>query len=116
MLSTTQKFPMIALAGTISFFTTLAGFTAMSTPAKADSRLSELPYPNFADPYNKTPIIGYLPGESQIRLANMRDEGMVTNYISIWGQDEKQWLGTVQVDVPAKASVAIEPHLMLETF
>ena len=107
---------MIALAGTISFFTTLAAFTAFTAPAHADSQLSQLPMPGFADPYNKTPIIGYTPGESQIRLANMRDEGTVTNYISIWGQEEKRWLGSVQVDVPAKASVAVEPHLMLETF
>lgn len=116
MLTTTQKFPMIALAGAISFLATLAAFTAMTSPARADSQLSDLPFPGFADPFNKTPIIGYTPGESRIRLANLRDEGTVTNYISIWGQDEKQWLGTVQVDVPAKASVSIEPHLMLQTF
>jgi hypothetical protein len=106
---------MIALAGAISFLATLASFTVMSGPAKADSQLSQLPMPGFADPYNKTPILGYTPGESQIRLANMRGEGTTTNYISIWGLDEKRWLGTVQVDVPAKASVAIEPHLMLQT-
>ena len=116
MLSTTHKFTMIALAGTISFLTALTGFTAISTRARADSQPTQLPYPGFADPYNKTPIIGYTPGESQIRLANMRDEGTATNYISIWGQREKRWLGTVQVDVPAKASVAVEPHLLLETF
>ncbi len=116
MHSTTQKFPMIAMAGAISFLATLGAFTAMSAPAKADSQLSQLPMPGFADPYGKTPILGYKPGESQIRLANMRDEGATTNYISIWGLDEKRWLGTVQVDVPAKASVAVEPHLMLETF
>lgn len=116
MLSTTQKFPMIALAGAISFLATLAAFTVMTAPALADSQLSDLPMPGFADPYNKTPILGYIPGESQIRLANMRDEGPVRNYISIWGQTEKKWLGTVQVDVPAKASVSIEPHLMLHTF
>jgi hypothetical protein len=121
MLTTTQKFPMIALAGAISFLATLAAFTAMTSPARADSQLSDLPptnlpRPGFADPYNKTPIVGYTAGQSQIRLANMRDEGTVTNYISIWGQDEKRWLGSVQVDVPAKASLAIEPHLMLQTF
>lgn len=113
MHTTTTKFPVIALAGTISFLATLAAFTAMSAPARADT---QLPMPGFTDAYNRTPIVGYQPGASQIRLANMRDEGMVRNYISIWGQDEKQWLGTVQVDVPAKASVWIEPHLMLETF
>ncbi len=116
MHSTTQKLPMIALAGTISFLATLSFFTTMSAPAKADSLLSQLPMPGFADPYGKTPILGYTPGESQIRLANMRDQGSVTNYISIWGMDEKKWLGTVQVDVPAKASLTIEPHLMLQTF
>ncbi len=116
MFTSTQNLPMIALAGTISFFATLTTFTVMTSPAHADSQLSDLPMPGFADPFNKTPILGYTPGESQIRLANMRDEGIVTNYISIWGLEEKKWLGTVQVDVPAKASVAIEPHLMLETF
>jgi hypothetical protein len=116
MHATTQKFPMIAMAGAISFLATLASFSVMSAPAKADSQLSQLPMPGFADPYGKTPILGYRPGESQIRLANMRDEGITTNYISIWGLEEKRWLGTVQVDVPAKASVQIEPHLMLETF
>ncbi len=116
MHASAEKFPLIALAGTISFLATLAAFTAMSAPARADSQPTQLPLPGFADPFNKTPIVGYRPGASQIRLANMRDEGMTTNYISIWGQDEKQWLGTIQVDVPAKASVWIEPHLMLETF
>jgi len=121
MLNTTQKFPMIALAGAISFLATLAAFTAMTSPARADSQLSDLPptnlpRPGFADPYNKTPIVGYTAGPSHIRLANMRDEGTVTNYISIWGQDEKAWLGRVQVEVPAKASVTIQPHLMLQTF
>lgn len=106
----------IAMAGTLPFLAALASFTMMSTPAKADSQLSHLPMPDFADPYGKTPILGYKPGESQIRLANMRDEGTATNIISIWGLDEKRWLGTVQVEVPAKASIAVEPHLMLETF
>lgn len=112
MLTRTQDFPMIILAGSISFLTTMAAFTAMTAPAQAD----EAPLPGFSDPYGKTPILGYTPGASHIRLANMRDEGTVTNYITIYGLDEKQVIGTVQVDVPAKASVGIQPHLMLETF
>jgi len=116
MFTTTQKLPMIALAGTISFLATLTSFAVMTSPARADSRLSDLPMPGFADPFNKAPVLGYTPGESEIRLANFRDEGTVTNYISIWGMDEKKWLGSVQVDVPPKASIAVEPHLMLETF
>jgi hypothetical protein len=120
MFTSTQKFPVIALAGAISFIATLAAFTAMTSPARAQDGVRPLPIiaplPGFTDPYNKTPILGYTPGESQIRLANMRDEGVVTNYITIWGLTEKQVLGTVQIDVPAKASVAVEPHLLLETF
>jgi hypothetical protein len=116
MFTTTQKFPMIALAGTISFLVTLATFTIMSAPARAQAEPVSAPLPGFADPFGRTPILGYTPGSSQIRLANMRDEGTVTNYITIYGLEDKQALGTVQVDVPAKASVAVEPHLMLETF
>lgn len=58
MFTTTQKLPMIALAGTISFLATLTSFAVMSSPARADSRLSDLPMPGFADPVNRTPIAG----------------------------------------------------------
>ncbi|MGE4063580.1 MAG: hypothetical protein AB7E79_09445 [Rhodospirillaceae bacterium] len=125
MLRTTRKLPIIALAGTISFLANIATFAVMTSPAKAQEAPLPIaepipvdfpPYIGFTDPYAKTPILGYTPGVSLIRLANLRDEGIVTNTITIYGLDEKNVLGTVQVDVPAKASVSVEPHLMLETF
>jgi hypothetical protein len=44
MLTTTQKFPMIALAGAISFLATLAAFTAMTSPARGLSTVRHAPY------------------------------------------------------------------------
>lgn len=40
MLATTQKFPIIALAGAISFLANLTAFTIMTSPAQAHSQLS----------------------------------------------------------------------------
>jgi hypothetical protein len=95
----------------------LAGLSARAQDAAApDAQPIAVPLPGFADPFGKTPILGYDTNRSYIRLANMRDEGIVTNYIQIYGVDEEQVIGTLQVDVPAKASLQIQPHLMLETF
>lgn len=111
-MPTSQRVPMIALAGTI-----LAVFATTTSPVQAqEARPIDVPLPGFTDPFSRTPILGYTPGESQIRLANMRDDGVATNTITIYGLEEQRVLGTVQVDVPAKASVWVEPHLMLETF
>ena len=37
MFSTTQKFPIIALAGAISFLATFIAFTVMASPARAQT-------------------------------------------------------------------------------
>lgn len=116
------------MTDTSSFFRAglLAGAAALALAAGWSARAQETapvtdtsveaPLPGFSDPYNRVPVLGYQPGRSALRLANMRDEGATTNIITIYGLDEKQVLGTVQVEVPAKASVQVQPHLLLETF
>src|SRR5690242_10124301 len=92
MLKTTHTFPIIALAGTISFIAALTSFTVSARAQATRPVPIAAPLPGFTDPYNRTPILGYTPGESQIRLANLRDEGVVTNTITIYGLDEKKVL------------------------
>ncbi len=92
----------LALAGATASFKAMAGEAA--------------PLPGFGDVWNKTPIVGIEPGTSFVRFANLRDEGAVTNYVEIFGLDDRKTLGSFQVEVPAKASVQIDPARMIQTF
>ena len=65
--------------------------------------------------YNKTAITGIEAGSSFVRFANLRD-APVRNHVEIYGLADKQTLGSFVVDVPAHATIQIQPERMIYTF
>lgn len=95
----------------------LAALLAAS-PAIAADVAAVLPgslLPPGAEAYNKTAITGVVAGSSFIRFANLRDAA-TRNYVEIYGLTDKATLGSFVVDVPAKATVQIQPERMIYTF
>lgn len=62
----------------------------------------------------KTPVVRIFPTQSYLRLANLGD-APVTHSIEVYGLDSASTLGSVQITVPAKASLQVRPQDMLQT-
>lgn len=99
-----QVFSIVHLA-LAALLATLPAFAVEGAPA----------LPPGSEAYNKTAITGVVPGASFIRFSNLRDEA-TRNYVEIYGVTDRQTLGSFVVDVPAKATVQIQPERMIFTF
>ncbi len=95
----------------------LSGLLTAAGADAADVTTTIFPTPVIpgAAAYNKTAITGIEAGVSFVRLANLSDAA-TRNYVEIYGLTEKQTLGSFTVDVPAHASVQIQPERMIYTF
>lgn len=83
--------------------------------ADASTTVFPLPVEPGTDAYNKTAITGIVAGSSFVRFTNLRGEA-TRNHVEIYGLTDKQTLGSFTVDVPAKATVQIQPERMIYTF
>lgn len=94
----------------------LSGLLAAGSSLAADAGATVFPTePDLNAAYAKTAITGVTAGASFIRFANLRGQA-TRNYVEIYGLTDKATLGSFVVDVPAKATVQIQPERMIYTF
>lgn len=96
----------------------LSGVLTAGLSLAADVGTTVFPLPVEPDlyaAYNKTAITGVTAGSSFIRFANLRSQA-TRNYVEIYGVTDKATLGSFVVDVPAKATIQVQPERMIFTF
>lgn len=94
----------------------LSGLLTAGIAGAADVGTTVFPVePDLNAAYAKTAITGVTAGSSFIRFANLRGQA-TRNHVEIYGLTDKATLGSFVVDVPAKATVQVQPERMIFTF